>query len=487
MKKRNSIFFFLFFALMVKGQTDTLFLNLEEVLSIALEKSLDLQSAQSSYRENQQNILQLKELLRPRFSLRASLPNLSRAIELRPLPDGRDAFVNRSTMSNRLEFNVDYTLISTGGIISASSSISRLDIFETNLFDYQRTYFVTPIALSFTQPIFQFNSRKWQQERLDLLNTELVSRQAVVREEVLTFAIQLYNQVYQAQKDIELHQFKVKEVNDLYQLKQQLAEIGKVEKAEMLRLELEIKSNQIRDNEVTNLWENHRVRLCDFLQIKRNQLIYLIDPPDFSKVNIDPDLALERAVQNPNVRALNKLKIREAEAVIERTNKSYGLNLSVNFSLGLNSTDEKLSELYRELVDRQTLSVALHVPLNSGKLKSINQQIANEQLLREKLDIEQQQIEISRNVLLGIKEFNAFAENISLERESLNTANEIYQLIRKQYTLGEKNITELNLARNNYEAAVRNLNKTTSEILVKYYQLRRICLYDFIEGKRLSQ
>ena len=92
------------------AQKDTFYLDYKEAIHLVLANSMDLKLAKSQLLENKYAQEQYALSLKPSVNLDAITPNLSRSIEARPLPDGRDAFVNRSTMYNSINLNpVSYT------------------------------------------------------------------------------------------------------------------------------------------------------------------------------------------------------------------------------------------------------------------------------------------------------------------------------------------------------------------------------------------
>ena len=482
--------FFILFTLSYScsfGQTDSLFLSLDDIFKIALENSLDLKSAKSRIKENQLVIQRLQEQIKPRFFANASLPNLSRTIELRPLPDGRDAFVNRSTMNNNVGLSMYYEVIATGGTLIASSSLDRLDIFKSDQFDNSRNYFFTPIAVSFKQPIFKFNELKWRKERYDLINAELTTSQAVVREEVLLQAVRYYKQAYQAQIDVVLSQNKITETDALYDIKSRQAAIAKAQRVEILRLESEQQANQIEYEQAVLNSNKAIMELCDFLQLDRAAYIRLAEPPNVAEVEIEPTFAVEMAIKNSYIIAKNTLRLKEAEAEIQRTNMDNGLDISIDLSLGLNNTAEQLSQLYGGLLDRQTAAITISVPLNGGKQRDLNREIAAEQLLREQLEIEQELTEISRIVLSNIQEFNLLNKRIDYEEQNKVASNEIYELVRQQFALSKKSIIDLNIARSEREQALKQYYNNILAATEKFYEIRKECLYDFLSKNDLTK
>ena len=115
----------------ISNAQDTLDMKLEELLELAIDQSVDLQIARSAAVEQDYALQGAQLEFQPQLFLDATLPQLNRSIESRSLPDGTDAFVNRSTMSNRVGLSFNYPVEKWGGTLSFNSDFERLDIFRT--------------------------------------------------------------------------------------------------------------------------------------------------------------------------------------------------------------------------------------------------------------------------------------------------------------------------------------------------------------------
>ncbi|NJL76642.1 MAG: hypothetical protein HC892_18115 [Saprospiraceae bacterium] len=117
--------------------------------------------------------------LKPKLTFSASpLPFFNRAIDVITLPDGRDAFVQRSLMRNALSVELQQYVSWTGGTIYANSALQRIDIFGNIK---QRSYFSAPISFGFIQPIFRFDPIAWNKKLFPIILDE---SQRIYKEEM---------------------------------------------------------------------------------------------------------------------------------------------------------------------------------------------------------------------------------------------------------------------------------------------------------------
>lgn len=465
---------------------DTLRFHLEEVLNLAIEQSIDLKIAQSETVQQEAAFKEANLAFRPQLFFGATLPNLNRSIESRPLPNGSDAFVNRSTMYVGLGFDLNYQLEKTGGLLSVGSNVERLDVFRTNQFAYQRTYFINPINISYIQPLFTFNERRWQKKRLSFLYLEFKERYARAREEVVIQVIKLFKNVFLSYQRLNLAQRQIMETDSLLTIKNRLFDIGKSSRAEILRLSLDQKKHQqTKQSELLN-WQQAQMELIDFLGLDRSNVILLNEPISLQDTNIPIDAAMEFAVNNKFVTTTQARTLSEVEAESERAQKNKDIDLNFKLSLGLNNSDEDFQNLFRPLLDREIFEASVRMPLTGHQKYKVRQQIAEERIKQVRLQQTKERVDLSREAFKLVKDFENLKQRFAYQEDRRETANEILQINIQQFLLGKATYTDLNLAIREREQAVLSYYNDLLAIIEQYYRIRKLCMYDFVNGMELS-
>lgn len=91
-------------------------------------------------------------------------------------PDGSIRFLNRSQVNSNFNLGILQTIVATGGTLSVNTNLNRFD----ELIGKTKQYNGTPIYIQLQQPLFAYNTLKWQKktEPLKLQNAQLAAKQS---------------------------------------------------------------------------------------------------------------------------------------------------------------------------------------------------------------------------------------------------------------------------------------------------------------------
>ncbi len=464
---------------------DTTKLTLAKVLDMAISQAIDLKIAQSQSLEQEMAFENARLAFQPQLFFGATLPNLNRSIESRPLPDGSDAFVNRSTMYNGLGLDLNYQLEQTGGLLSINSNIERLDVFATDQFEGKKTYFINPISIEYTQPLFQFNELKWQKERLSYLYAEFKERYARTREEIILEAISLFRNCYLAQQRADLSAQKIVETDALKEIKDRLFDLGQATITEILRLELDQQNNRQEQLTTALTWNNAQRALLDFVGMSRSQTVILEDPDPLQDITISWMQAIDYATQNRFVTTAQRSRMAEFEAGLKRAEKDKDIDLNLRASLGLNRSSDDFKTLLNPLLDREIFSASVRMPITGWKRYDLREKIAHEQINQEILRQEKETLDLSREAMDLVSDFDLLKQNLEIQQQSSTAADRIFSIVRQQFLSGNATHTDILVSSREREQAVLNYYNALLDIIERYYQIRRLCMYDFENDREL--
>ncbi len=453
---------------------------------MAIDRAIDLKIALSEASEQEMAFESARLTFRPQLFFSTTAPNLNRSIEARPLPDGSDAFVNRSTMYNGIGLDLTYQIEKTGGILSLTSNLERLDIFATDQFDRKKTYFINPFSIDYTQPLFQFNELKWQKERLGLLYAEFKERYARTREDIILEAIVLFRACYMAQQQSLLAERKLMETDTLKGIKDRLFEIGSTTLTEILRLELD-QRNHLRDKLIADLqWTKTQRALLDYVGQDRVHKLILTSPEAFDDLTIPIDDVVQLAVKNRFVTSAQESRMAEHRADLDRASKDKDIEFNLRASLGLNRSSEQFRTLLNPLLDREIFSATIRMPITGWRRYDLREKMAQARIEQEQYRQEKEQLELSRLAIELVTEFELLKQNLDIQESALESAEEILEIVRRQFLSGTASHTDISVSGSEREQATINYYNALLDILERYYQIRRLCMYDFVQDVDLS-
>lgn len=143
------------------GQTPARKLTLEQVISMAQSQSPDALNAKHRFKSSYWQYRTYTAGLLPALTFDGTLPNLNRSIDRITLPDGTDAFINRSLSNYSASMALTQNLKLTGGQIFLNSNIERIDIFGDST---QTSFLTSPLNIGLRQPLFAYNPYRWDKK-----------------------------------------------------------------------------------------------------------------------------------------------------------------------------------------------------------------------------------------------------------------------------------------------------------------------------------
>jgi outer membrane protein len=469
----------------INAQTDTLILGLEDIVRLAQGDAPDVQIAQTALNNDYWRFQSLMADFKPQISFDAVLPNLNRSIDAIVLPDGSEKFINRSLMSNFAGLSVGQNIPLTGGRLSAGSGLRRLDIFQTGGVAGSVSYLFSPIQLELVQPLFRFNSLKWDKRLAPLAYEEAKKEFSENMEQVAFEAARLFFEVLIAQLNLEAARRDKINADTLYAISKGRYDVGRIAETELLQIELSVMGAEgdLAANELNLQTSSEQLR--NFLGIRQAVQFKLIPPTDIPVFSIDAGKALQFAQDHRKETLAFQRRILEAQRNVEQARQESGLNMDLSIAFGLSRDAGALNEVYRDFLDNERLLLSLNIPIADwGKTRSrIEQARSNESLTQ--LLVEQEKINFDREVIIKVQQFDLVRYQVRLADRTYEVAQKRLDITRQRYRIGNILVTDLNLAIREEAEARRGYINALRTFWLAYFELRLLTLYDFEHERAL--
>ena len=458
-------------------------LTLDESIQIAQENSPESRSARFALLASKWNYRSFRADLLPTFSINGNAPNFNQSINTIVLDDGTQVFRSNTQSEASISASVEQEILPTGGSISLSSTINRLGVFQG-----ENTYFwqSNPLVVTLNQPLYQFNSLKWR-NRTEPLRYKIAQTQFIEDMEDLAISTaQNFFAVLLSQINIEVAEFNLAINDSIYDIAQGRFNVGKIAENELLQSELALRNsegalNTARINYLRNL---NAFKLL--LGFSLETQIEVIPPNDAPDVLVTIEKALQLANENNSQALQFRLSEIEAKRNLEQAVRQSLFSANLTASFGLNQTAEDFSDLYRDPQERQFFTVGFQVPIfNWGKQRAQVNAARNQQR-RLANDIAYQQQLFDLQVQNTIREFQQLKNQVDLAAKSDTIAIKRYDVTKNRYLIGRVDITELNIAQRDRDAARRGFISALSNFWAGWYDLRRLTLYDFVRDEPIQ-
>lgn len=459
-------------------------MTLEEAISTAREQSPAAMIAKYNFLAGYWRYRTYKAKFLPSLNLNASLGNYSRYLaKLQDAETGKFNYVENNNMSNSLSLSVDQNIGLTGGTLSLTSSLNRLDQFAP--FD-NLTYNSAPVSLVYSQPINGYNSFRWekmiepkQYERIQKVYLESM-------ESINIEAAERFFSVLSAQKNLEMAEKNYAATQLSVSIAEKRYEIGSITNNELLQLKMSLYNAQLEINDGKMNFESEMLKLRSYLGYNESVIIELIMPQMGPEIQLDYSDVLDRALRNSSANLSNELDMLAARQEVAEAKSNAGLKANLFAQFGVNQKGEKLADTYRNPMDQEIVGLSLSLPildwgLGRGKIK-----LAKSREEIAKTQIEQTESEYRQEILIKVMQFNNQNMQCSISARNDSIAKLRYDITMERFKNGSISVTELNTAQTEKDNAVKRYISDLNNYWKYFYSIRKISLYDYFNKKEIA-
>lgn len=483
--KLSLLFCFLISIKLVNAQ-ETISASIQEIINTAQDESPDHLLAKTRQNNAYWQYVSNESFFKPQLGLNATIPQINRSISAITLPSGQQSFVNQSFMSNNIGLNLSQVVQATGGTIFVSSSLERLDLFNTDSQNASSSYLSAPIGIGFDQPLFAINNFKWNR-KLSKINYEASKKRFVEERERIAFnAVNNFFDLYITKLNVdEARQNKVY-LDSISTNAQGRFSVGRISETDLLQIQLSAKNadGTLRRLELEE--QNKSENLRNFLGIQDAVEFNLSTPNSITLYEIDKEKALKFAYENRSRTEEFRLQLLNAERNLESAIKENGPSLRLNGSFGLTQSGNQFSDAYTNLLDRERISLTIDLPLADFGRRKAQKEIAKSNLeliqLQQKVDL----VNFEREILVNLEQFELRRDQLNLSTDALSIADKRLDIAKKRFNIGKIDVTNLNIAIQEQQNAQQQYYSSLWSLWQAHYTIRNLTLFDFEKNEKLN-
>ncbi len=489
--KKNNIIIALIFSLysiactsQTKGIIKETNITLEEVLKIASKKSLDAFKAKRKYEYSYWEFKSFKASLLPKITLNTNPFTYRRSvIERYDSELNRDVFRSIQSLNSSARVSLSQNISKTGGIISLNSSYNRLVNYNPERIN---SYNVTPINLSFNQPLMAYNNFKWRKRTAPLRYKKSKNELTYELQRINVRAVNYFFSWILVSKRVEMAMERAVTSEKLYKIGKERYKIGSIEKEDLLNLELQWYNAQTDLSAFENQLVQRKNDLKLFLREDIEQYDKPVLPELIPQLKIDVDKATELLKKN-NPEMLNLAIDRiETERDLDRAIKENRFDLSLSANYGLNQQAERFSNTFDNLLDQQGASIQFRIPIldwgeRRGNIKKarMNKQVAD-------IDIKQREDKLYQEIIAKIADFNLQENLVLAAARASEISRESYLITEKRFLAGRVDLLKLTSALRAWKSNNENYITKLLNYWKYYYEIQQYTLYNFRENRELD-
>ena len=455
-------------------------MTLEEAIHTARRHSVEALQARQSFISTYWAYRSYLASRLPSLHMVGRLMNYDRSLTLLQNPDdGTLNYVSSNNLQNSLGLQINQNITFTGGSIQVESDLTRLDQFGSSR---GWTWYSRPVTLTYYQPLFTYNQFKWD-KKIEPKAYEKGKRDYLERMESLTInVVYAYHNLLLAKMNNEISRSNFENSGNMLRIAKERLQLGNVTKADYLQLELRMLNDSIAINESDVQVREAQMMLSSLLGYDETFEIVPVTQSHLPDIRMDYELVMHKAYENSSFILENELSLLNADSNVAHAKASRGFSFALNARFGLSQTAPDLPQVYKNLLDQETVGITFSIPIfdwGLGKGKVQKAKAAQEVV---KAQVQQAENDFRRQMFTAVSQFNNQRQQCLVSRQAMLIAQERYQLTMHRFREGNATVTDLNMAQTENDSALRQYISDVSNFWLYYYSLRQYTLYDFING-----
>ena len=382
--------------------------------------------------------------LKPRLDLVANLPNYFRTSTEVILDNGEVAFRRIEQNNSFVGVQATQRIAATGGTVSLQTRLQRTDNFAGD----SKSYNGAPIRLFYQQPIFAFNPLKWDRELLPLQTAAAERAYTAARAEARLSATARFFDLVSADQERRIAETNRAANETLFAIAQERFALGKINRGDLVQLELELTSAQQNLLRAERLVRMASAAIYQLLGTPYDDtlLVPALPAAQITALNIEPERALRLLrAQSPELLAA-RLRVLAAERETERVRKELGPRLDLQAGFGLVRGAAEISPIYTDPQSELIVSLNVAVPiLDWGERKALTERARLDSRLADEIE-QRTATNLETELLQLLQQWPLVQEELALSTRIRDLANERFRISQESYRLGAIPLTELTLA-----------------------------------------
>ncbi|ULQ52715.1 TolC family protein [Flavihumibacter fluvii] len=472
----------LFPRMMVFAQSsDTILLNLQDVILMAREKSIASKQAITTKKTKYWEYQTFRSNYKPQLLLSGILPGYNKTFTEVQQPDGTILFQSIHNNNSSLDLSFSQSISATGGTIFGTTQLQRFEDYDRK----NKLYNGVPFGIGYSQPLWQFNALKWDKKIEPLKYRE--SNQAYIEsmEQISILASGYFFDLLVAQVNLQIAETNLANTQKIQVITNEKLALGKISKNEVLQLQLEELKSQKAVGIARRDMEIARLNLRSYTGLQSNVQIALSMPKATISMQAPADRVLSEAFANRSDAIAFVRRMAEARRDVSKAKGDNGLNAALTAQLGFSKSAPTIPKVYQSPQDQQEVRLTFTIPiLDWGRSKS-RTKTAEANLEFTSYAVEQDKQVFIQEIFTQVTLFEMMQDQLVFTARADSIASEKYQIASERYVLGNLSITDLSIAFQEKDQAKRDYIAALRDFWGAYYQLRYLSLYDFEKNEKI--
>lgn len=468
---------YVFSSWQVSAQTDTLTLDLNDVVYRANRESLASFRAKNMYLADYWEYRSFKANRLPALSLDLTPIRYNRNFTKRyDSQENIDIYRKQQSLLSSGNLSLKQNFDWLGGTFFVDSELGYYRNFGDNSYTQ---YSSIPFRIGYMQQLLGYNPFKWEKKiaplKYEAAQKELLYNIEQTAEEATTYFFRLA----MAQAQYELAIYNLESSNKMLEIGEERFKIAGIRQSDLYTLKLDkINAQNSLQNAKIQI-QRSMFALATYLGMDKNTPISLKLPnkPKVFTIKIDDAVTIAKNNNPQYVKSRQRILELEREMAVAKMKRYF--NASLSASVGFNQVAENFTDAYKSPLQQDIFAVTLSIPLLDWGVRKGDYNVAKSNLAVAELSAEQEALKIEEDIIMTVGDFSIQQELIQSAEEALKLAKMAYEQTQERFIIGKVDMSSMTLANNRHQEAQRNYIAALQNYWLSYYKIRRLTLYDF--------
>ncbi|HKK71420.1 MAG TPA: TolC family protein [Candidatus Krumholzibacteria bacterium] len=485
----------------VVAADDAVVLTLDQAVDLALERSFEARTLRLDLYRAEQNA----EAARGRFKSFADLefrtPSYDQRFFEKPVPGQPSVFEQTEAFEWEGSLSLNQPL-PTDGLITLSSSLRLLQqqtFLEVEDTEFEDNRFFTSMRLGISQPLFVPNELALGRERAELELDRARMRFTRTELDVIYRVTEGFFSLFRAQQQLEIARSTRDQQLESSDLAQRKYEAGLIPEVEALQMQVDLARSESELLQARGTLVRARDSFLLTVGLAMEESVEVRASVSVPEVEIDPDFALEHALEHRNEIREGRIDERLAEITLKQTDARrtvrgelrgfYDISgISDDALRDSGSVPDLLDSSFddlRERPDNRGVSLSLSVPLWDSGVNAAEVAAAEATLERQELDAAEARRRVVRDVRSTLARVRESRQRLDVLQRSETVAERSYEISRARFDNGEITSQDLALDRDRLVQARQATLDASIQLRLALADLARQTLFDFEDRRSL--
>lgn len=463
-------------------------MTLEEATFLAKERSIQALISKQEFRVSFLTYKTFRKGYLPQLSASGTVPDFDRHITSYLNPDGSNSYLLTQSVNYIGNVSLNQKIGLTGGDISLNSGLQRIDnLNPSSLTSYSTSYFSTPIYIQYSQPIFMFNSYKWDRKIQPLQYDQAKRKYLESIEDINITTTNYFFAVLEAQVAKKIAETNYQNYDTLYKITQGRYQLGKIPQNQLLLYELSLLQAKLSIQNANLALEDALFVLRSFLRMPESDSIVLLPPVNIAFFIVEPMKAIDEALANTSPAEDFTRQILIADMGVNKAKMDGRFDANLLARFGINQTAPTLPEAYKSSQDLEGVTLQFNLPIVDWGVARGNIKIAESQRDIIKNQVEQGIIDFKQSIYRNVMKFNMQQSQLQIAAKADTVAKKSYEITKDRYMIGKiTDFQELYTAQTEADNSENAFFTALQNYWQQYYGIRKSTLFDFETQSQLQ-